>query len=158
MKFSIIHIKELSGAKVQIYSLKYEGKEVSELQLFMYKFQDTHDQLIKQILQRIVLISQREGIQDSFFRRECKESNNIFRLMETEELRIYCIKFSNIILLFGSGGIKKYKTKKLSENPHLEKEVENLIKVENAINKKIKNGDLKITESSIEGDLEDLEL
>jgi hypothetical protein len=158
VKFSIIHIEELSGAKAQIYTLKYEGKYVSELQSFIYKFQDTHSKILDEVVQRIHTISKRNGIEESFFLRECPESHNVFRLLETSDLRIYCIMFSNVVLLFGSGGPKKPGTKKLIENPALDKEVKKLMKIEDAVNKRIKSGELNKTIRGLEGNLNDIEL
>lgn len=155
MKFSIIHINELSGNKAQVYSLIYESKSISELQSFAYKFQDIYPDVIHQVFQRIHIISKRDGIQDSFFKRESPESHNVFRLLETENLRLYCIMFSNIFLLFGSGGKKKHKTKKNIENPHLEKEIRTLMSIEDAINRRISSGDLSISCNGFEGNLKD---
>jgi len=159
VKFSIIHIKAFSGEKANIYTLKYDNKEFSEFQSFSHKFLDSHDEIIQRIAKRIFYISTRDGIQESFFKRESSESHNVFRLRETgPEIRIYCIKYSHIILLFGSGGIKKYKTKKNIENPHLQKEINKLIKIEDAINKKLDSGEIKITDQGFEGNLKGIEL
>ena len=157
MKFSIINIKELSGDKALVYSVKYENKEVSELQNFLYKFQDTHQDLLHNIFQRIHLISKRNGVQSSFFKRESPESHNVYRLLKTKELRVYCIMFDNIVLLFGSGGIKKSGTKKLNENPSLEAEVERLMKIEDVVRFQIKRGFIGLTKNGFEGELNNLE-
>lgn len=159
MKFTIIHIDDFSGEKANIYTLKYEDKYNSELQSFFYKFSDSHNEIINDIIERLSNISTRNGIQETFFKQEYSGSHNIYRIANTgREIRLYCIKFSHIILLFGSGGIKKYKTKKNLENPHLQKEIDKLVKTEEAINKRLDSGELKITEHGFEGDLEDLEL
>lgn len=158
MKFSIINIEPLSGTKANVYSIKYEEKYASELIIFVHKFHDSHPQIIDEAIQRIRLIAQRDGIQDSFFRRECSETHNVFRLLETKDIRLYCIRFDTTILIFGSGGIKKIKEKKLKDNPHLEKEVKKLQKIEDAINKRIKSGELSITSEGFIGNLDDLEL
>lgn len=158
MKFSIIHIKELSGLKAQVYSVKYEGKDVSELQSFYYKFQDSHPIIIQKAIQRIALIAQRDGIDESFFLRESPLTHNVFRLLETDRLRLYCIMFENIILLFGSGGLKTFKTRKNKENPHLEAEIIKLMKIEDAICLRISISELKITKEGLKGNLVDLEI
>jgi hypothetical protein len=158
VKFSIIHIKELSCCKAQVYSVKYEGKDVSELQSFYYKFQDSHPVVIHEAFQRIALIAKRDGIEESFFKRESPLSHNVFRLLETNELRLYCIMFSNIILLFGSGGLKTFNTKTNKQNPHLDKEINRLIKIEDTINTRLKSGELKITVDGLVGNLTDLEI
>ncbi len=158
MKFSIIYLKPLSGIKASIYTIKYEGKEISEFHSFILKFQDDESELINKILLRIQYISKRDGIQNTFFRRECPESHNVFRLMETSNLRIYCIMFSNVALLFGNGGKKIHGKNKLNQNPHLDKEVIKLMNIEDAINLKIQMGELKITNNGLEGNFENIEL
>jgi hypothetical protein len=66
--------------------------------------------------------------------------------------------FSNIILLFGSGGVKKFNTKKLSENPHLEKEVNNLMLIEHAIKKEIQAGKIILDNNGFSGDLNNIKI
>ena len=66
MKFSIIHIEAYSGKNLQVYTIKYDNKEISELQSFIYKFQDSHPEVIQEAVQRIRALSQRNGIQSSF--------------------------------------------------------------------------------------------
>jgi hypothetical protein len=156
VKFPVIHIEPLSGQKAQVYSLKYEDKYASELRLFADKFNDSHQNVIHEVFQRIHTISNRDGIQESFFKRESPESHHVFRLLETDKLRLYCIMFPNIILLFGSGGLKTFETKKNYENPHLVKEINKLMKIEDCINRYIKSGELKITSSGLEGELNNL--
>ena len=156
MKFSIIHIEPLSGQKAQVYSLKYEGKYVSELQLFADKFNDSDQKIIHELFQRIYTISTRDGIQESFFRRECPEPYNVFRLLETGKLRLYCIMFSDIILLFGAGGEKTFNTLKNKENPHLETEIKKMMQIEDCINGYIKSGKHNKTEKGFVGKLDNL--
>jgi len=158
VKFTIIHIEPLSGDRAQVYTLKYEGKDVTELQGFFYKFQDTHPEVINETVQRIYNISNRNGIQDISFKRESPESHNVFRILETEELRLYCIMYSNILLLFGTGGKKRHNTKKNVENPALVKIINSLMDIEDAIKSKLDSGDIKITLKGFEGNLKDIEI
>jgi len=158
VKFSIINIKSLSGNKVNSYSIRYEDKEISELQSFLYKFQDSDLEILQNIYKRIQNIANKDGMQNSFFKRESPESHHVFRLLETGTLRIYCIIYSNIILLFGSGGYKIEGTRTLKENPHLEKEVLDLMKIEDAINRYLDLREMKITDDGFEGELNNLEL
>ncbi|NMB82257.1 MAG: hypothetical protein GYA14_10610 [Ignavibacteria bacterium] len=156
MKFSIIHIESLSGKNAQVYSLHYEGKYAPELQIFVDKFGDSHPNVIQSTIRRIYTISNRDGIQESFFKRESPESHNVFRLLETEWLRIYCIIFGNIILLFGAGDKKRLNTKKNIENPQIEKIVSELMKVEDCIKNKIHDGELILTMDGFLGNLIDI--
>ena len=159
MKFSIIHIKNYSGVKAQVYTIAYENKPTPELLGFIHKFSDSHYEVIAKAIQRIQAISNRNGIQDSYFIRESPESHNVFRLNETKKgIRLYCIKFSRVILLFGSGTKKIEGTAKNKENPEIEKIIDGLMKVEDAINERLDSGDIKITENGFEGNLENLEL
>lgn len=158
MKFSIININALSGTLAQIYSIQFEDKVVTELRNFIYKFEDTHDELLKKTITRIQTISNRNGLQSSFFRRESPPTHNVFRLLKTKDLRLYCILLKNIVLIFGSGGQKKFGTIKLSENPGLDAEVDELMKIEDCINKRLISGELKITSNGFEGNLLDFAL
>jgi hypothetical protein len=158
MKFAIIQIKALSGERAQVYSLQYEGKYAPELRIFADKYCDTYQEVINRIFQRIKNISTRDGIQESFFKRESPEPYHVFRLLETGELRIYCIKLSNIILLFGAGGTKIRGTKKNRENPQLDNEIVKLKKVEDCINSYLDTNKIKITVNGFEGNLDEFEI
>lgn len=158
MKFSIINIKPLSGKVAKIYSIKFESKEVVELQNFIYKFSDTHGETLDKTIARIQSISNKNGLQPTFFRRESPTTHNVYRLLKTKDLRIYCIIMSNIILVFGSGGRKIFGTTKLSQNPHLKEEVDELMKIEDSINERISKGQLRITNTGFEGNLLDFEI
>lgn len=157
MKFSIIYIKELSGEFAQIYTIKFDNKEISELQSFMFRFSDSHKEIIDEIFLQIQEISKSTGIQDQFFRRESPENYNVFRILNRGTLRLYCLKLENIVLIFGSGKKKRFKTKKLRENPQLVDFVRQLEQVEDAINIRKNQGQIRIDQNGISGNLLDFE-
>jgi hypothetical protein len=158
VKFSILSIDALSSKKAKVYTIKYDDQDFSELQRFIYKFNDSHQEILQIAYQIIQQISNVNGIQESFFKRESPESHNVFRLMETMDLRLYCIMFSNIILLFGTGGIKVFNSVKLDDNPHLLAIRDELMKVEDAIKNRLASGSLSITINGFEGNLLDIKL
>ena len=61
-------------------------------------------------------------------------------------------------MLFGSGGIKKFGTKKNTDNLHLDSEIKRMMKIEDAIFKTINDGDLGINKVGFWGTFENIEL
>lgn len=158
MKFSIIKIEAFSGTLAKIYSIKFENNDYTELRSFLFKYDDSHSKILKKAVARIHTISNRVGLHSSFFRRESPPPYNVYRLLETKDLRLYCIILNNIVLLFGSGGQKKFGTIKLAENPVLEAEVIELMKIEDSIKIRISSGSVRITSNGFEGNITDFEI
>ena len=68
------------------------------------------------------------------------------------KLRLYCIRFGNILLILGGGGRKTTRT--YQEDPKLYSEIQLLQKVSEALSKAIKEKDIRIeSDGSLGGNL-----
>ena len=102
---------------VDIYSIRIDGKEESELQEFIVTFKDTDDQYLLQDWREIMKYIQTIGIKGAkeyYFRPEGTMKDRICALpiyttgrSKTHgTLRLYCIRISDKLLILGGGGIK----------------------------------------------------
>lgn len=129
---------------VDIYSIRLDGKEESEVQEFIITFKNINDSYLADDFDRIirtVLKISAERLSDSLFRPEGKLHDRVYALplfiaprdkKKHGTLRLYCIKVSDKILILGGGGIKRTDT--YEQDPILSVKVETL----QAIDKKLR--------------------
>ena len=151
MNFSIIPV--YSGKKAKTYTIQFENSELSEYYQFVFDHKDNFPTTILELNEKLKNMVKTHGLIEEFFTRECPESHNVFRIKNTDELRLYCIKFSNVAIILGRGGLKIPGTIKLSENPYLQDIVNQLMKIEDLIVERIKSKEIKVTDDLIEGNL-----
>ena len=103
--------------------------------------------------QRVLCLKITCGFIDEFFIRESSPDFNVFKITETDDLRLYCIRYSGITIIVGGGGIKSPDKFKLKENPHLQRKVNFLIEIEKMILERLASKEIRITDNGFEGDL-----
>lgn len=145
---------EIEGDKCQIFSIKFDGEESNEFEKYLLKYETSHKKIINSIVTRLELMKKRNGCLDIFFNLEVSSIyNSLCRLKETKTLRLYCIRFGNVALILGGGGIKPDDIRTYQEVPELNEEVDRLSYVYEKILDKIKEKEIKITNTGLEGDL-----
>lgn len=106
----------------EIYSIRIEGKENSEIQEFIITFKDIPDKYLKDdfdgIIRNLIKISEK-GAAESMFRPEGKIRDRVCALplytVPREKckhgvLRLYCIRLSENLIIVGGGGEKSTRT------------------------------------------------
>lgn len=105
----------------EIFSIKIDGKEFTELQEFIITFRNIkNDHLMnnyEQIIRSLAGIVE-NGVKESFFRPEGKLNDRVcaiplltsYRQKQNGTLRLYCIRISDKLLIVGGGGIKTTRT------------------------------------------------
>lgn len=105
----------------EIFSIKIEDKEFTELQEFIITFKNIkNDHLMndyEQIIRSLAGIVE-NGVKESFFRPEGKLNDRVcaiplltsYRQKQKGTLRLYCIRISDKLLIVGGGGIKTTRT------------------------------------------------
>ena len=106
----------------EIYSIRIEGKENSEIQEFIITFKDIPDKYLKDdfdgIIRNLIKISEK-GAAESMFRPEGKIRDRVCALplytVPREKckhgvLRLYCIRLSENLIIVGGGGEKSTMT------------------------------------------------
>lgn len=150
-KYFIELIEEHSA--VNFYSVHLSKEELSELERFFEKFPEgcDYDEDIDTIIAWIDKIGE-IGALERYFRYEGKYDDGVVAIpIETNSLRLYCIRLSDKILIFGNGGVKNCATWQESET--LSEYVETLVDTSRFISSRLSNGTLYIVDKEIIGNL-----
>lgn len=150
-KYSIELIEEHDA--VNFYSIHLDDFELSELECFFNKFPEgcKYDEDIDIIIAWLDKIGE-IGALERYFRHEGKFGDGVSAIpIETSNLRLYCIRLSNKILIFGNGGVKDCKAWQESET--LAEYVETLVDTSRFISSRIENGTLYIVDKELIGNL-----
>ncbi len=150
-KYSIELIEEHDA--VNFYSVHLGEEELSELERFFEKFPEgcNYDEDIDTIIAWLDRIGE-SGALERYFRYEGRFGDGVSAIpIETSNLRLYCIRLSDKILIFGNGGVKDCATWQDSET--LSDYVEMLVDTSRFISSRLSNGTLYIVDKDIIGNL-----
>lgn len=88
------------------------------------------------------------GALERYFRREGKMSDSVVALpVLKSKLRLYCLRLTDKILVFGNGDVKNSRT--YEENEKLQGYVIDLQKFERLLKQEVRSGNVQITETEI---------
>lgn len=149
--FSIELIEEHDA--VNFYSVHLETEELSELERFFEKFPEgcNYDEDIDTIIAWLDKIGE-HGALERYFRYEGKYGDGVSAIpIETSNLRLYCIRLSDKILIFGNGGVKDCATWENSVT--LSEYVETLMDTSRFIASRMKNGTMYLVDKELIGNL-----
>ncbi|MBA3900674.1 MAG: hypothetical protein H0X62_10775, partial [Bacteroidetes bacterium] len=113
MKHRKLYIKLYAeGDNVNYYTIQFEN-EISETQKFFDNFEEEeYEKDIKTILAIMEKISESRAV-ERHFRMEGKIRDSAVALpgnLYSSNLRLYCLRISDKIVILGNGGLKKTKT------------------------------------------------
>ena len=97
---------------VGMFSICFDGSEVSEFEKFLNEFKDnaTYNRDFNVILLALSKIIDK-GALERFFRNEGRMNDNVKALaIDSRKLRLYCLRISDQILILGNGGVKATRT------------------------------------------------
>ena len=97
---------------VGMFSICFDGSEVSEFEKFLNEFKDnaTYNKDFNIILLALSKIIDK-GALERFFRNEGRMNDNVKALaIDSRKLRLYCLRISDQILILGNGGVKNTRT------------------------------------------------
>lgn len=138
---------------VNYYSIHLDEEELSELERFFEKFPEgsQYDEDIDTIIAWLDKIGER-GALERYFRHEGRFGDGVSAIpIETSNLRLYCIRLSDKILIFGNGGVKDSQTWQGSET--LSQYVETLVDTNRFIVSRLNDGSLYILDKELIGNL-----
>lgn len=139
------------GLKSTLYTIRLEGEKENEFENFLLDPEINSSPHFQPLLVRIDEIADKLGCQDYLFKlKESKFSDPVVALSR-EDLRLYCCRYGNIILILGSGGIKHTRT--YQENPKLDRIIERMVHVAECIDQKIRSKEIEIKNDQFIGDL-----
>ena len=97
---------------VGMFSICFDGSEVSEFEKFLNEFKDnaTYNKDFNVILLALSKIIDK-GALERFFRNEGRMNDNVKALaIDSRKLRLYCLRISDQILILGNGVVKNTRT------------------------------------------------
>lgn len=150
---STICIEEVKRTEVAgLFTITFFGEGDSEFEKFIKKFKEDADKKedLFVILNAINRMLNASGFLERYFRPEGKYGDDVMALpVEKTNIRLYCLRLSDSVLIVGNGGIKKSKT--YQEDDNLNGYVITLQQLDKLLKKEIKNGKVKIEEAKICG-------
>ncbi len=138
---------------VNFYSIHLEEQELSELERFFEKFPigSPYDEDIEVVLSWLDKIGE-VGALERYFRYEGRFGDGVVAIpIETNNLRLYCIRLSDRILIFGNGGVKDTAT--WQEDQTLAEYVETLMDTSRFISSRLEGETLFIIDKELIGNL-----
>ena len=151
-EYSIDLIEEYEN--VNFYSIHMKGEEQTELEAFFDKFPVgcDYDKEVDVILSWIDQIAER-GALERYFRPEGNyyDGVGVIPINVGNKLRLYCLRLSDKILIFGNGGIKDSRSWQESETLALY--VKLLVETSRFISSRIKDGTIVLVDKEIIGNL-----
>ena len=151
-EYSIELLEEYEN--VNFYSIRMAGKELTELEAFFEKFPEgcEYDNEIDVIISWIDQIAER-GALERYFSPEGNYGDGVgvIPIDVGNKLRLYCLRLSNKILVFGNGGVKD--TRSWQESETLAPYVKLLVDTSRFISSRIKDGTMVLVDKEIVGNL-----
>ena len=139
-------------AKAGLFTISFDGESYTEFQKFIIKGEA--DATLQPDLQEILRIINRMvseiGFLERMFRPEGKMRDRVAALpVETNKLRLYCLRLSDGVLLIGNGGQKRTRT--YDESDELSGYVLTLQKLDELLRVAERKGTVSIEETTIRG-------
>lgn len=137
--------------KVGLYSILFDDNQETEFRKFLMKFRDNATlnkdyQAIINALDRIIA----NGAFERYFRVEGKMNDRVSALaIESKQLRLYCLRISDQVLILGNGGVKTTRT--YEESKELSGYVMDLQKFDELLKQAQKEGKIHIVQKIITG-------
>lgn len=151
-KYQIELIEEYEN--INFYSIHLDGKELSEFEDFFEKFPVgcEYDREIDIIVAWLDIISDR-GAKERYFRPEGRYGDGVgvIPIDVGNRIRLYCLRLSDKILIFGNGGVKD--TARWEDSDSLKPYVKMLIDTSRFISSRIENGTVFLVDKEIIGNL-----
>lgn len=151
-RYTIELIEEYDN--INFYSIHLEGEELTELERFFEKFPEgcEYDEEVDVILAWIDKIAEK-GALERYFRPEGRYGDGVgvIPIEVGNKIRLYCLRLSDKILVFGNGGVKD--SRSWQESDTLAPYVELLMDTSRFISSREKNGTVVLVDKEIIGNL-----
>lgn len=134
--------------KLNLYSIRFEGSEYSEIEKFVLNFSEISEykEDLDVILAWLENIATR-GALERYFRPESSYGSGVKAIpISTNNLRLYCIRLSDNILIVGNGGVKD--VDKWQNSSQLSPMVKLLEDTEKYIKYRLRNGSIYIGDNN----------
>lgn len=147
MKFDIINIEELSGPKAQIYSIMYEGDNMTLMDHFFEDNSAIHQDDLTVMASKLHVMGNDTGCRANFFKQNEGAPGDGVVALSYKQMRLYCLRFDNTCIFIGSGGYKPPDIKAYQEDTFLNSKAQEMKRIATCINRAIREKDLKVMEN-----------
>lgn len=138
---------------LNLYTIRFKDEKLTEFEKFLEKFPEgcKYSDDIDIIISWIDKIIEK-GALSRYLKPEGRYCDGVSAIpIEVNDIRLYCLRLSDKILILGNGGVKDADT--WQNSPTLKKYVELLIDTSRFINTRKQNGDIIFNDKTIEGNL-----
>jgi hypothetical protein len=159
MKFKIVQLSQFNGNKAGIYSVYLSDEQKTLFECFMRENIITFKSEIININQTIIAINKKTGARETLFKfDEGIPGDGVCALYDNpnSNLRLYCIRYGNSLVILGGGGYKPKTIRRLQDDPKLKEENYFLREISSLITERIKSGEILFSEdgTGLYGNLE----
>ena len=141
-----------SGKKASLYTVRLAGESETEFDKFLSDPEITSNPEFDAFLSRINDILNKYGCQKRFFKLKESKLTDAVAALWRGKIRLYCCRYSDIIIIVGSGGIKQ--TRSYQDDPKLNHIVKLMAEVSMKMDEKIHNKEIKYKENKFVGNLD----
>ncbi len=148
----MVEIKEYySGAKATLYVIQKSDDEFSEFENFLNSREFNDSEHRHTLVEKLMDMADNSGCQERFFKHQSNYYNAICRLKGAGDLRLYCLRYDNMIVILGSGGTKHTRT--YQEDDKLYEAIKFLENISDKIDAKIINKEIFYKNNKFDGEL-----
>ncbi len=112
------------GDKGTVLAVQFAGDSITTYEQFVQDYSKSHGSILDDVADRIFTMADKTGIRDIFFKDE--GAHCVKRFEDTDNLRIYCLKYGGACIILGQGGIKPSRARTYQQVPVLKSAVHTL--------------------------------
>lgn len=145
MKFDIVNIEEFSGGMAQIYSVMFEGDDMTLMDHF---FDDNaqYDEELRWMATKLEAMGNDTGCRFQFFKEHEGAPGDGVVAFWYKRMRLYCLRIDSACIILGDGGYKPPDISAYQEDEMLNSKAQQMKKLAACINKAIVDKDLIVGE------------
>lgn len=149
MKVELVDLEEFSGNKAHIYSVLLDDAEDTLFDQFVEENGPLYPNEIREIVKELIAMGNKVGCQEHFFKLNEGRLGDGVAAVWAKRIRVYCLRYGSSLIILGGGGYNSPSIRAYQEDPVLSGKVEEIKRIAELINERIKEKDLKLNEDGI---------
>lgn len=125
-----------------LYSLRFDGEKKTELEKFLQSELLRKEKGFNEIVQRLSSMTDSFGFREQFFEMNEGLRTDSVVALKSGRIRLYCLRWSSILVIVGSGGIKTAQT--YQKDIALKNIVPELQELDKLISRRQRTGEIEI--------------